>query len=231
MISADQLKRVLLTDPAKLLTALNIPQSTVNQLLIAAQMGDKAPPDLKARVEKAQWEARVMELEEKLQQKEVSERARGEADQVRAGASEYVTKGISKDCPTVAAVAKVDRASVEREIFDEIVKDAAARAHREPNGKPISFDEASRRVEKRYASMAKLLNSQSQPAPTAGGSTNAPKSGASNALKAATPQTAPSKQPAKAPAITAHYGYDPEWEEEAEMAMKQALANVRRPAR
>lgn len=230
VISADALKRVLLTNPAQLLSALGVEQSKVSQLLIATQLGDKAPAELKAAVERAQWEARINELETRLQQKEVSENARAEADKVRADVTEYVEKGVSKDCPTVAEVAKVDRGRVEAEIFQEIVQDAAARAKREPNGKPISRDEAARRVEKRWAALAKAFKSQSQPS-TDAGRTQAPQSGATNAPKAATPSIAPSSLTPQAPnSRMAPYGLDPDWEREAEAAMRESLAAVRRPA-
>lgn len=235
VISAEALKRVLLTDPLKLITALGVDVSRVSQHLIAAQLGDKAPEELKKSIEKAQWEARVLELEEKLQQKERLETARAETEKVRTGAAEYVTKGIIKDAPTVAAVAKVDRARVESEIFQEICNDAAARMHREPNGKPISYDEAARRVEKRWASLAAALKSQGEPAPTAGASKNDSKSGAANASNAATPSIAPSRLASKAPSTPANqYGVDVDWEQEAEIALREALAKnkpVRRATR
>lgn len=231
VISAEALRRVLMTDPSKLLGALGIEPTKVSQLLIAAQLGDKAPAELRATVERAQWEARVAELETKLQQRDSESAARAETDKVRVGATEYVTKGVSKDCPTVAAVVKVDRARVEGEIFDEIVRDAAARAHREPNGKPISFEEATRRVEKRWAALSAAFKSQPGQSATTDGSTNAT-SGTTNAPKAATPSIAPSRLAPKAPSSpTPNYGLDPDWEQEAELALKESLAKVRRPAR
>lgn len=234
VISADALRRVLMTDPGKLITALGIEMPKVSQLLIAAQLGDKAPAELKAAVANAQTEARIAELEAQLKQKTISEQARAEADKVRTAAAEYVNKGVSKDCPTVAEVAKVNRARVEAEIFQEICNDAAARARREPNGKPISFDEAARRVEKRWSEIVTPFKSQS-PASTAAGSKNDPKSGAANAPKAATPALSPSKltpkQPPKAPPAPSTYGLDDDWEAEAEAALRESLASVRRKTR
>jgi hypothetical protein len=229
VISADALRRVLMTDPSKLLTTLGLAPGRVSQLLIANQLGDKAPPELRQATERAQWEARVLELEAQVAQSNAHTQARAEADRVRAGTTEYVTAGVSTECPTVAEVAKVDRSRVEDEIFQEIVQDAARRASREPNGKPLTFEEAARRVEKRWSPLASAFRSQSAgttaaPAPASKQVAQSGVKPAPSAGQKATPSLAPSKL---APSKSIPYAVDPDWEAMAEAAIAEELRNLR----
>lgn len=227
-ITADQLRQVLLTTPEKLLEVLGIETPRVSQLLVAHLMGDKATPELKALRERAQTDARTLALETELKQMKMAEAARAETEKVQRGAAEYVKKGLSKHCPTVAEVAKVNAARVQEEIFQEIANDAAKRARREPNGKPISFDEAARRVEKRWSEIAGAIKSRPTEETKTVDSKNDSKSGAANAQKPATPSIAPSQLAPKA-TLRNQYEADLDWEAESEKAIQEAIAKSKRP--
>jgi hypothetical protein len=57
-------------------------------------------------------------------------------------------------------VAKADPDYARDEIMEEIVSEAKRQAATNPNGEPISYEEAASRVEKRFARLAKLLSVQ-----------------------------------------------------------------------
>ncbi len=225
-IDGATLKKTLLTRPAALLQALGITPSQVSKLLIAEQLGDKAPPELRAEMARAQETARLQELEDRITGYEQKDSARAFADNVKSGVAAYVTKGVSAHCPTVAAVQKVDPQRVQDEIFQEIVSDASRRAHREPNGKPLSAEQAAARVEKRWAVLGNALKSQNASVSTADARKNASPSGASTAPTAglaATPSLAPSKIAPRAPSLP---WKDPTWEAQEEAALQEALASL-----
>ncbi len=185
----------------------------VVRLILAAKMvreGRPVPPELKQALREAEYDqkfkAQQRELHEMKQQRAMMEFV----SKVEREAQEYVSqmqkasgelKGISKDAPTVAKVATANPQRVYSEIMDEISRDARARAQ-EPNAQLITYDEAARRVEKRWAEMATLLGaSPGSNASTTAGDTKStsPANGASTKNKApATPkpltQTKPKTQ-------------------------------------
>lgn len=186
--------------PTEALEAAGHDPDHVVRLILAAKMqkeGKPVPPELRQAIRDAEYDYKFQKQERELQQMKHQRAALEFAAKVESDARQYVTKGISKDAPTVAQVAKANPDRVFSEILDEISRDAAARA-REPGAQLISFDEASRRVEKRWSEFKSLLNPGTEASTTAGETKSTkPAPGASKPTtpKAATPPSKPLTAP------------------------------------
>lgn len=155
----------LATTPTAALKAAGHDPDQVMRLYLAEKLiaqGKPVPAELQSMIDKAEQKATVKRLEAQIAYNEQMRAAEAYFAKVDAGARQYVTKGISKDAPTVAEVAKANPDRVYNEILDEIARDAANRAGKD-SGDVISYDEAAKRVEARWAEMRKLFG----PAPAA----------------------------------------------------------------
>lgn len=192
-------------DPLGAIKALGKDPDHFMKLALAAHLGENAPDVLKDYAKDLPLKRRLAELEARDKARE-QERVRAEYfNTVSTGAREYVTKsvgdvGFLKKAPTLSQAAKADPQYVHDEIMEEIVKEARVRAATDPDGEPISYEEAAARVEKRLARIAKLISVQS---------TN--RNGAPIVQK---PRNAPpsTKQPAKPLAPWQQRSSDPEEE-------------------
>lgn len=136
----------------------------VIRLCLAAKLqkdGKPLPPELRQAIRDAERDYKDAQLEKRQIEFEQRQAAAAFVAKVESDARQYVSRmtgeqGISKDAPTVAHVAKADAERVFNEILDEIGRDARARS-KEPGAQLIPFDEAARRVEKRWSEMAKLF--------------------------------------------------------------------------
>lgn len=156
--------------PMEALEQQEIDPDHVVRLVLAAKMqkeGKPVPAELRQAIKEAEYDYKFRQQERELQQMKQQRAALEFASKVETDARQYVTKGISKDAPTVAQVAKANPERVYSEILDEISRDAAARA-REPGAQLITFDEAARRVEKRWAEMRSLLSPGTEASTIAG---------------------------------------------------------------
>lgn len=155
------------------------PEQLVRRL-IAEKMGDRAPDELKSAVKESEREARLTSEIKKLQARLDAQDAQAANAQfiarVQSGAREYVTTGIdSEQFPTLSRIAKANPDRVHREIMEEISRDAAFRAAREPNGEPLPPGEAAKRVEARWKDLASFFTSGSDSASTPGPNQTIPK--------------------------------------------------------
>lgn len=181
--------------PMEALEAAGHDPDHVVRLVLAAKMakeGKQVPKELRDAIKEAEYDYKFRQQERELQQMKQQRAALEFATKVETDARQYVTKGISKDAPTVAQVAKANPDRVFSEILDEIGRDAQARA-REPGAQLISFDEAARRVEKRWSDMRSLLVSPENKASTTVAETKSTKP--SGASKPTTPPNKPLTKP------------------------------------
>lgn len=146
-------------DPLGAFKALGKDPTTVIKLAMAQQLGDEAPAALKEFAREAGTKRRIAELEARLVEREQSQRAAEYFNTIQAGAREYVTK-VGDSTPTLSLAAKADPDYVRDEIMEEIVSEARKQAATNPNGEPISYEEAAKRVETRFARLAKLFQVQ-----------------------------------------------------------------------
>jgi hypothetical protein len=164
-LDMGQLPMALRTKPLDTLTRLGVNPDELIRVALAQKLGDKATPELRKAVTEATTDAKIAALEAQLHSMSQKEAQRAYFDQVNASAADFVRKlGDRSEAPTVSRVAKADGARVHAEIMDEILKDAQARAGREPNGALLTYEDALKRVETRWSAYSKLLSGVSQPA-------------------------------------------------------------------
>lgn len=147
--------------PSEAIKALGHDPETVVRLMIAEQLeakGQEVPAALKEFVKDAKNNRRVAQLERQLAEKSRNEENAAFFNAVALGAREYVTKVDSKKQPTLANIAKTNPDRAHREIMEEISKDARSRMAADPNGQPITYQEAAERVEARLAELRTLLS-------------------------------------------------------------------------
>lgn len=184
------------TNPTAALRAGGHDPDQVVRLYLAEKMaaeGKPIPEKLQAAIERAQDQAERRAFREEQQNFQRQQAAAAFVAQVENGANQYVRGEISKDAPTLAIVAKADPARAYREIMDEISRDAAARAGKDPNASVLPYEEAAKRVETRWSELRRLFGTESAPAASTGGTT--PPAAAKPAPKAAPKQGASKPTP------------------------------------
>lgn len=191
--------------PSEALKALGHDPATVVRVLIAEDLkarNQPVPPELQSFVEKAADRRELMALKAKMAERERQDEearsyqsaqaaAQQEFNILSLGGQEYVKthdKGQEwKQMPLLAELAKSNAERAHKEIMEEILRDARTRATADPNGKPITYQQAAGKVEARLADYRTLLSPTQTAAQTPG-----TKAAANN------PQTPPqSKPPAK----------------------------------
>lgn len=186
--------------PMEALEAAGHDPDHVVRLILAAKMqkdGKPVPSELRNAIRDADYDYKLKTQERKLADIEQQRASATFVAKVESDAREYVTKGISKDAPTVVQVAKANPDRVFNEILDEIGRDARSRAQ-EPGAQLIPFDEAARRVEKRWAEMKSLFGASSEKeASTSAGEkkSTSPAPGASTKQNTAPRGTTPPTKP------------------------------------
>lgn len=144
-------------DPYGALKSLGKDPDTVIKLALAQQLGDNAPASLKEFAKEASTKREIAQLKAQLAAEAQSRAAQEYFNTIHSGARQYVTS-VGDSTPTLALVAKADPDYARDEIMEEIVSEAKRQAATDPNGEPISYEEAAKRVEKRFARLAKLIN-------------------------------------------------------------------------
>lgn len=152
----------LQTQASRTLEAMGIDPAALVKQVLAERMGDKAPAELREEVARGSkdWETsrKIRALEEKLEYQDKANQARTYFEGVQAGARKYVTDvGINEHAPTVAKVAKRNSERVFAELMEEIQADAREKAVRDPKASLITYEEAARRVEKRWSELNTYL--------------------------------------------------------------------------
>jgi hypothetical protein len=199
---ADKIK----LSPVEGLRALGLDPDEVVRMALVEKLGDKAnTPEMREMMERVRIRKEMESLRAQVQEAERARAAQAYYAEVQSKAAEYVKnqEGISKHAPLLATVAKANPDRVLQEVMEEISKDAATRASREPAGDILSFQEAAQRVERRWAAMKALLE-PTLPSASAPASTPEPKTTPTAAPVKSTPPSSikPPERPL-APWLTA----------------------------
>lgn len=147
----DDFAQLVSLDPGEALQRLGVNPDHVINLYLAKKMGDKAPPELRQALQKAEDDKRFRELENKLaardHQVQYADSQRQTAEEVRA----YVSGDLNGIAPNVAARLKSKPAALEKALLEEIRLDAVERLTRGEarDARVISAQEALIRLEKR----------------------------------------------------------------------------------
>lgn len=149
------------TSPTSAVVALGKDPKMVVRMMIAEQLeaeGKEVPTELKEILRDAKYNRRLAEYERREAQRVQADQAAAEYRAVVLGAVEHAKTLVgSKDAPTLAKIAASNPDRAQAEIMEEIRRDAQARMAAEPNGKPISYAEATARAEKRLAELSGFL--------------------------------------------------------------------------
>lgn len=147
--------------PVEVIKALGKDPETFIKLALAQHMGDSAPEELKKFAEKASTQREIDALKSQLANQAKANEAREYYAKKDAEARQYVhtlkAKPDSKTLPTLSSAVAIDADYVHREIMEEVVRDAQIRAAQDPDGEPMSFADAARNVEARWAKLKSLL--------------------------------------------------------------------------
>lgn len=187
--STKELMEMAELDPIGMMKAMGKDPDTIIKLALAQQLGDGAPQALKDFARGYETKRETAAVRAELAAMKQAQAQQEYFNTISLGAREYVKKvGDSKTLPTLARAATVDSQYVHDEIMEEIVKDARVRGAQDPDGDPITYEEAAKRVEQRLSRIAKLTGSP--------GVQNRTNAAAKNAMK---PNVTPpsTKSPAK----------------------------------
>lgn len=155
--SVQELTSIASNDPIGAIKQLGHDPETFIRLAMAQHMGDEAPPALKEFARDAAVKREIADLRKQVQDRDRASAAAEYFNSVKAGAREYVTTKLGKATPTLAALAGSDPDLVHDDIMEVIVRDSQSRAAQDPNGEPMTYEEAAKRVEARYARLAGSL--------------------------------------------------------------------------
>lgn len=164
-VSEELLNQIRLSPSQGLRTLGLDPDEVVRQALVE-KLGDKADtPEIREMLERNRLRREMDALKAQIQQAEREKMAQEYFSQIASGANQYVRdpSGMEKHAPTVATVAKTNPQRVYSEIMEEITRDAQVRMGRDPNGDPITYEEAAKRVEKRWSDLKSLIIPAAQP--------------------------------------------------------------------
>jgi hypothetical protein len=158
--STKELMEMAANDPAGVMTALGQDPAHMIKLALAQQLGDKAPPELQEFAKNYARDREVADLRAQIARSEQSRAQQDYFNSVVNGAREYVSKSVGDSTPTLAIVAKANPERAHKEIMEEIQRDAQTRGATDPNGEPLTYPEAAKRVEARMAEWKSLLGVQ-----------------------------------------------------------------------
>lgn len=156
--STKDLMEMADNDPVGVWKTLGKDPVAMTKLALAQQLGDKAPQDLQDFAKNFARDREVKELRAQIARQEQSRAQQDYFNSVVNGAREYVSKSVGDSTPTLAAVAKANPERAHKEIMEEILRDAGTRGPQDPNGEPMTFQEAAKRVEERFSEWKGLLS-------------------------------------------------------------------------
>lgn len=172
--STKDLMEMATNDPVGAMKALGQDPIAMTKLALAQQLGDKAPQDLKDFAREFSRDREVKELRAQIARQEQSRVQQEYFNTVVNGAREYVSKSVGDSTPTLAAVAKANPDRAHKEIMEEILRDAGTRGPQDPNGEPMTYQEAAKRVEERFVEWKGLFSVPNSTATASSKSTQKP---------------------------------------------------------
>lgn len=160
--STKELAALAQHSPSKVAAALGMDPTTMVRIMLAEQIeasGKPVPPELKEFVKDAADKRWRSDMEAKLAAKDAAIAQQSYFNSVNEGGRQYVTK-VGDSTPTVKAVATANPDLAFAEIMEEIGKAARVAAQTDPNAPLISYDEAAKRVEARWAPLRTAVAGQ-----------------------------------------------------------------------
>lgn len=168
-LPAKDVQERLYHSPSEALKAMGHDPEAIVRLMIAEQLeaaGKPVPPELKEFVKDAATQREIKALRAQVQQNHQAQESAAFFNAVALGAREYVKTVDSKALPTLAGIAKANPDRAHREIMEEITADARVRLAADPNGQPMTYQDAAKRVETRLAELKSLFGPVSTQDPT-----------------------------------------------------------------
>lgn len=132
------------------------PDTFIRIALAQALPPDRVPAELREFTKDVATKREIAALRRQIDEQNQARTYQEFLNSVQSGARKYV-ESVGDSTPTLAVVAKADPERVYREIMEEISKDAGARASQDPNGEPLTYTEAAKRVEERFVQYKALL--------------------------------------------------------------------------
>lgn len=132
------------------------PDTFIRIALAQALPPDRVPAELREFTKDVATKREIAALRRQIDEQNQARTYQEFLNSVQSGARKYV-ESVGDSTPTLAVVAKADPERVYREIMEEISRDAGARASQDPNGEPLPYAEAAKRVEERFAQYRALL--------------------------------------------------------------------------
>jgi hypothetical protein len=215
-ISVDDLRY----NPMAALKAAGVNPEVLAQFMVAEHAGPNAPVDFRVQAALMPQLGAIQQsvrsdmagLQARLDEYESRERLRAYNESL----NKFVDGVSDEKYPTIARAIKADRAGTLEDVINAVRDDARARAAEGQDGEPIGPEEAVKRVEARYAALAKRLAASVQtPAPSQNG-------GATTASKQAPPATMASLSRVTPPPARARTIEDIEAEAKEEILRKYA---------
>ena len=163
--------------PTEALRAAGHDPEHLVRLILAEKMvaeGKPVDPQLQRLLDRADYDYKYQELNRRQEEFQRQQAAQQFVAGIELGARTYISGEISKNAPTVAAVAKNNPDAVYRAIMDEIAQDAASRAGKDISATVLTYEEAALRVEKRFSYLKSLFVAPSEGASPPAASTPAP---------------------------------------------------------
>lgn len=156
-LSVEEIRR----DPVRFMKEAGIDMEELAQHMVAAQLGDKAPPEIRLKTAAAKqfgdlresFAKEVRSLQERLDYRDAQEQAR---DYERS-LQDYAIGVKSEEYPTIGRAIATDKTGVMGDLLEVAREDARVRVAKGDTGQPITAQEAVKRLEAKYASIAKRL--------------------------------------------------------------------------
>lgn len=160
--SSKDLADLMESDPIAAFEAMGKNPDEIIRRAMAVSLekaGQEVPEGLKKYLAESATNRRIQALEKKNAELEQSQAAANYYRKVDGECLEYVKKVDVKKYSTVANAVKADPGFVHREVMEEIVRDSQIRAASDPDGDPMSFEQAVANVEARWAKLRTLFGS------------------------------------------------------------------------
>jgi antitoxin component of RelBE/YafQ-DinJ toxin-antitoxin module len=190
--STKDLMELASIDAAGVIKALGQDPDTFIRVALSQLLPpDRVPAELREFTKDVATKREIAALRRQIEEQNQARTYQEFLNSVQSGARRYV-ESVGDSTPTLAVVAKADPERVYREIMEEISRDAGARASQDPNGEPLPYAEAAKRVEERFAQYRALLLG---PNGTTTATSQGTKKPAANSLP---PQSKPPAKPLRA---------------------------------
>lgn len=152
-------------DPHGVLKAMGKNPADIIKLLLAQDLGDEAPDSLKQLTRDSSVKREIATLRAERDHEKKVHAAREYFNSVSNGAREWLTK-TGESNTGLATAYKANPDALHAEVMEEIVRDSQVRSASDPDGEPMSYQDAYARVEARGKRLAAMFSVQNESAGT-----------------------------------------------------------------